>query len=836
MSTHKNFDRICCIVLAVTIVITVLFMCGEKIGITSTAKAMGYETRLFDTSKVHTINIVIDDWDGFLETCTSEEYTACSVVIDNEAYKNVAIRAKGNTSLTQVQSYGNNRYSFKIEFDHYDSTKTYYGLDKLCLNNIIQDNTYMKDYLCYRMMSEFGVDSPLCSYVYITVNGEDWGLYLAVEGIEDSFLQRNYGNDSGELYKPDSQSMGGGRGNGGNFRMSEFNAEQNGQSDSSTDGTQSATNGQTQGTPPSKPDGNSDSAQQTTDGQTNSATDSTQSATNGQTQGTPPSKPDGSSDSAQQTTDGQTNSSTDSTQSATNGQAQGTPPSKPDGSSDSAQQTTDGQTNSSTDSTQSATNGQAQGTPPSKPDGSSDSAQQTTDGQTNSSTDSTQSAINGQAQGNPPSKPDGEPGENGGGMDGGMNGSDDVSLIYSDDEYSSYQNIFDNAKTDITDSDKDRLIASLKKLNNNEDISDVVDVDEVIRYFVVHNFVCNFDSYTGSMIHNYYLYEKDGQMSMIPWDYNLAFGGFMGAQNASALVNYPIDTPVSGGTVDSRPMLAWIFASDEYTEEYHELFSEFIEKYFDSDYIPNLIDSTKEMIAEYVEKDPTKFCTYEEFESGVTALKEFCTLRAESISGQLDGTIPSTSDGQSADSSSLIKADDLNISDMGTMNNNNGGGSPDGKAQNNTAQTQSATDSTNTTNDKSFSQTPPNNSEGSSDGTDSSASSDSSVPTGGFGGTPPDMSSSDSGDPPSMPNGEMPSMADGEMPSMPDGDMQGNSQGDNSSEKDSNGQNEKAPSQSGEASGETAQTLDKNSIIILAACAGVLILGVALAFVYKKKS
>ena len=28
------------------------------------------------------------------------------------------------------------------------------------------------------------------------------------------------------------------------------------------------------------------------------------------------------------------------------------------------------------------------------------------------------------------------------------------------------------------------------------------------------------------MIHNYYLYEEDGQLSMIPWDYNLAFGGF----------------------------------------------------------------------------------------------------------------------------------------------------------------------------------------------------------------------------------------------------------------------------------------------------------------------
>ena len=34
----------------------------------------------------------------------------------------------------------------------------------------------MKDYLAYRLMGNFGVVSPLCSYVYITVNGEDWGL------------------------------------------------------------------------------------------------------------------------------------------------------------------------------------------------------------------------------------------------------------------------------------------------------------------------------------------------------------------------------------------------------------------------------------------------------------------------------------------------------------------------------------------------------------------------------------------------------------------------------------------------------------------------------------
>ena len=77
----------------------------------------------------------------------------------------------------------------------------------------------MKDYLTYQMMASFGVDSPLCSYVYLTVNGEDWGLYLAVEGVEEAFLERNYGSDYGELYKPDSMSMGGGMGSMGGMEV-----------------------------------------------------------------------------------------------------------------------------------------------------------------------------------------------------------------------------------------------------------------------------------------------------------------------------------------------------------------------------------------------------------------------------------------------------------------------------------------------------------------------------------------------------------------------------------------------------------------------------------------
>ena len=152
MSTHKQIDRICCGVLVLVLLLTIVFMNAGKLGVQAVSRALGYESKLFDTSIVHTIDIEMEDWDTFLEGCTDEEYVSCSLVIDQEAYQNVAIRAKGNTSLTSVASYGNDRYSFKVEFDHYEQAKTYYGLDKLSLNNLIQDNTCMKDYLVYQMM------------------------------------------------------------------------------------------------------------------------------------------------------------------------------------------------------------------------------------------------------------------------------------------------------------------------------------------------------------------------------------------------------------------------------------------------------------------------------------------------------------------------------------------------------------------------------------------------------------------------------------------------------------------------------------------------------------
>ena len=95
-----------------------------------------------------------------------------------------------------------------------------------------------------------------------------------------------------------------------------------------------------------------------------------------------------------------------------------------------------------------------------------------------------------------------------------------------------------------------------------EDIESYLNVDEVLRYFAANTFLVNLDSYASNMNHNYYLYEDDGVVSILPWDYNLSFGGFQ-AGSASSAINFPIDSPVSG-TLEDNPLIANLLEVDEY--------------------------------------------------------------------------------------------------------------------------------------------------------------------------------------------------------------------------------------------------------------------------------
>ena len=124
MLKHKYIDRICAAVMMLAVIVALLFINGEALGITPASSVPGYESRLFDSSIVHQVDLIVDDWDSFLASADEEKYIPCTIIIDGEAFSNVGLRAKGNNSLRLTKRYGLDRYSLKVEFDHYEPIYT----------------------------------------------------------------------------------------------------------------------------------------------------------------------------------------------------------------------------------------------------------------------------------------------------------------------------------------------------------------------------------------------------------------------------------------------------------------------------------------------------------------------------------------------------------------------------------------------------------------------------------------------------------------------------------------------------------------------------------------
>ena len=123
-----------------------------------------------------------------------------------------------------------------------------------------------------------------------------------------------------------------------------------------------------------------------------------------------------------------------------------------------------------------------------------------------------------------------------------------ANLNYSDDDLDNYSTIWEGEITKTGKADHRRVVTALKNISEGTDLETYLDIDNVLKYMAVHTFAVNMDSLSGSMAHNYYLYEYDGQLNILPWDYNLSLGGMSMGNDADAteVVNDAIDTPFSG--------------------------------------------------------------------------------------------------------------------------------------------------------------------------------------------------------------------------------------------------------------------------------------------------
>lgn len=536
MINSKNLGKITIILIFFSLIgcIGIVYMAN---GNTET-KSPDYEDKLFGDN-ILKIDIEVDeeDWQSLLDNPLAKDYISGNLTINGNKFSAVGIRTKGNTSLSQVaQMEDSDRYSLEFKSNHYVKGQTFYGLDSFCINNMISDPTYMKGYLAYDLMKYIGVDTPLTNYASVTVNGEDFGFYIALERYNKSFLDRVYNTSGGELYNV-KMSMGGKDDLGQDEKIKNpkvNNDERNKSNLSDIEGGENSFN--------------------------------------------------------------------------------------------------------------------LENMRRELPD-----------------TEDSEGSIEN---------------ERGMGGKGGMGDRGGGSLLYTDDEISSYSSIFNNAVFNKnSDKDKERVILALKNLNEGNDLENYIDVDKTLRYLAAHTVLVNLDSYSSNMAQNYYLYEKGGKLTILPWDYNLSFGGFQGG-DASGVINFPIDTPVSGVSVEERPLINKLLEIDEYKEKYHNYLQEIVDGYFKSGVFEKTILSIDEKINEYVKNDTTSFTTYEKYELSLPVLMKFGELRAESINGQLNGSVPATTEGQKENQDLLVDTSNIDLSDLGGMGKGAGGKKNEGDAPN----------------------------------------------------------------------------------------------------------------------------------------------------------
>ncbi len=144
-------------------------------------------------------------------------------------------------------------------------------------------------------------------------------------------------------------------------------------------------------------------------------------------------------------------------------------------------------------------------------------------------------------------------------------------------------------------------------------IEAVLDVDSALKAWAVNTVLGNYDSYSGSKAHNYYLLWSDGKFSYIGWDYNMSVGGF--SEDNGASVTSDVASAVYNVDPAARPLISKLLSVDEYYERYIGYVNALCGYFSD---IEGMVGWLSGQISEYVKNDPSAFYTYDQFVENTT--------------------------------------------------------------------------------------------------------------------------------------------------------------------------------------------------------------------------
>lgn len=140
-------------------------------------------------------------------------WVEAEIIFEGESWEHVGIRFKGNSSLRSTWSSGSLKLPFKLDFDQYEDVypntkdQRFFGFKQLTFSSNFHDDSLLREKVTADIFREAGVPSAQTAFYAVSLDYGDGpiylGLYTTVEVIDDTLIETQFSDDSGNVYKPE---------------------------------------------------------------------------------------------------------------------------------------------------------------------------------------------------------------------------------------------------------------------------------------------------------------------------------------------------------------------------------------------------------------------------------------------------------------------------------------------------------------------------------------------------------------------------------------------------------------------------------------------------------
>lgn len=174
--------------------------------------------QLFDNAKIHEIKI-IPLYENLRDTLEANyllsfgmnqlqirdiPFAPAGLIVDDTVLDTLGIRYKGFNSWWHSV-----KKPIKVDINEYKSGQEYDGLKKFNLHNGSGDPSFIRENIDYKILRLLGIKAPRTSFAKVFMDTAYMGLYRVVEQIDNTFLDENFGNHDGNLYKQQAPGTAG---------------------------------------------------------------------------------------------------------------------------------------------------------------------------------------------------------------------------------------------------------------------------------------------------------------------------------------------------------------------------------------------------------------------------------------------------------------------------------------------------------------------------------------------------------------------------------------------------------------------------------------------------